>query len=248
MSDPKLLIVDIETAPNLAHVWRLHGEQHIGLDQLATPSRMICWAAKWKGERRTEFRSGFHDGQEVMIGRAHELLSEADIVMHYNGKRFDIPILNGEFLLAGLRPPAPYRQIDLWQVVSRVFRFPSSKLDYVLKALGLKTKVQTGGFQLWLDCMANDPKAWARMCRYNKRDVTALDELHDYLLPWIPNYPSRAIGSGFMCPRCGSSHLQCRGYNYTAASKYQRYQCQDCGGWSQDTRRISGADIKQVAA
>lgn len=242
------MFLDIETSPNKVWRFNLYDRAPVGHDQVIEPVRMLCFAAKWRGAKRTEFRSEFHHGHEAMVIRAHELLDEADVLVHYNGKRFDVPHLNREFLLAGLRPPAPYQHVDLWQVVSKRFEFPSSKLAYVLKALGLSSKVTTGGFSLWQRCLDGDPKAWALMRRYNVRDVTALEELYECLLPWISGHPSRVLSGELACPVCGSASLQRRGYQVTQVSRYQRYQCQECGSWARETRRESGAQLREVAA
>ena len=70
-----------------------------------------------------------------MLEGIHKLLDEADAVIHYNGKRFDIPSLNKEFLLNGMFPPAPFKEIDLLTVARGRFRFVSNKLDYVAQQL-----------------------------------------------------------------------------------------------------------------
>ncbi len=82
-------------------------------------------------------------GKQKMLDSVHKLLDEADAIVHYNGSRFDIPILHKEFLLAGMPPPAPAKQIDLLQVARRQFRFVSNKLDYVSQALGLGSKTDS---------------------------------------------------------------------------------------------------------
>jgi hypothetical protein len=70
------------------------------------------------------------------------------------------------------------------------------------------------------------------MERYNRQDVRLLGKLHDALLPWIKNYPSRSVFTGdHVCPKCGGRHYQQRGYSYTLGCQYARFQCQDCGAW-----------------
>lgn len=181
-----------------------------------------------------------------MLDAAHSMLSEADVVVGYNSKRFDMLHLNREFVLAGMQPPAPYQQVDLLAVVRRQFKFPSNKLDYVAQALNLGGKTSHTGFQLWVDCMADDPKAWALMKKYNKQDVVITEALYDKLLPWIPGHPSHGTFNGLnnMCPNCGSLKLQSRGKAYTAASTYQRYACKDCGKWSRGSSRLDGSNIR----
>lgn len=244
----KLLFLDIETSPSVADVWGLWN-QNVGLAQLRESSFMMSFAAKWQHQKSTQFYSYYHDGQESMIKRANELMSEADAICHYNGNKFDIPTLHKELALAGMMPPAPSRQIDLYTVVKKQFRFPSYKLDYVSKAFGLPGKEKHSGHELWVKCLAEDAKAWAKMKKYNIQDVILTEQLYDKILPWITNHPNRTLYDvGVSCPNCGTStELQRRGFSYIRTGKYQRYQCTICGTWTQDPRRAAGSTITGVS-
>jgi DNA polymerase elongation subunit (family B) len=244
----KTLYIDIETAPNVAHVWGLWN-QNVSLAQLQESSRMLCFAAKWQDVKRVEYFSEFHNTREEMLTAAHALLTEADVLCHYNGKRFDVPTLNKEFVLAGMVPPAPYQQIDLLEVVKRRFRFPSNKLAYVANVLGIGGKVKHEGHEMWVKCLAGDPTAWGHMRRYNKQDTALLEDLHRVLLPWITNHPNqRLMSAESQCPNCGGDDLRREGHAYTLTGKFQRYQCRGCGAWSRDGRRVEGTDIRGAAA
>jgi len=178
----------------------------------------------------------------------HSLLDDADVVIHYNGKKFDIPTLNKEFLLYGYAPPAPYKQIDLLRVVRSNFKFPSNKLDYVAQRLNLGKKVKHEGHELWIKCMNKDPLAWKKMERYNKQDVVLLEKVYDALLPWIKSHPNHNLYDDVehACPSCGSSKLHRRGVNRTIGGVYQRYQCIDCGSWSQGTKSSKSVEVKGI--
>lgn len=248
----RILAIDIETAPNLAHVWQLWGEQHIGLNQLMESGEVLCFAAKWVGEEGDVlFFSTFHHGKGRMVEAAHRLLDEADVVIHWNGKRFDVPWLNSEILLAGLAPPAPFKQLDLLDTVRSRFRFPSNKLDYVSNALGLAGKVKHEGHDLWVKCMAGDADAWGRMQAYNEQDTLLLEDLYYRLLPWITGHPSRHLydGDPLACPTCGGdSGFQRRGYYRTAAGKFPKIQCLDCHGYFRGTKREGKATTVRPVA
>jgi len=244
----RLLLLDIETKPALAWVWRMWDE-NIGLDQLVESVETLCWAAKWVGQDGVEFRSIHHDGRRTMVDRMWQLLDEADAVIHYNGKRFDIPHLNRDFLAAELTPPSPYQQIDLLATARRKFKFQSNKLAYVSKALGLEGKVSHEGFQLWVKCMAGDGDAWERMREYNVQDMELLEGLYTRLLPWIDSHPSHgAFRQADVCPRCGGGDLQRRGFAHTRAGRYQRYWCRGCGSWVRDTLRVGGTKRTELSA
>lgn len=217
---------------------------------LVAPSYMLCFAAKWYGEEETLFYSLQEEtgGKEHMLQEAWHLLNGADAVVHYNGKSFDIPILFQEFLAEDMPPPSPFKQIDLKQVVAKKFRLPSNKLQYVSdQLLKLGGKEETGGFSTWLGVMNDDPEAWEKFARYNKRDVTVLEEVYDRLLPWIDSHPNRNLYREDQgCPGCDNTSLTKEGFAYTLQGKFQRYSCKNCGRWSRGTKRIEGVDYVGV--
>lgn len=229
----RILLLDIETAPNTAYVWGLW-KQNVSISQLTDSSFVMCWAAKWLDEDEVVY-ADFRGGKKKMLRQIHAMLSKADAVIHYNGRRFDIPTLNKEFLEQGLMPPAGYKQIDLLDTARKQFRFPSNKLEYVARALKLEGKRKHEGFELWIKCMAKDPEAWDTMQDYNIQDVAVLENVYHHFLPWIKGHPNVALHDEHdehSCTKCGSDNVTKRGFVYTSVSKYQRYQCGDCGGWS----------------
>ncbi len=243
----KLLLLDIETAPNLATVWGLY-DQNIALNQLLKPGYTLCWAAKWHNQPEVMFRS-IMTGHKSMVRGIHKLMCQADAICHYNGNKFDVPVLAKEFLLMGLPPPTPAKQIDLLRTAKGRFRLASNKLDFVAKALGLGSKTEHKGHQLWLECMAKNAEAWKTMETYNKQDVLLLEKVYDRLLPWIAVHPNRSVmGDTFCCPKCASKNYQQRGFSIQVGGKFRRYQCKDCGGWFRLNLREKTQRAKAVAA
>lgn len=227
----KILAIDCETTPNLAYVWSLW-KQNVAINQIKQPGEILCWAARWIGSKKMLFDSG-----PDRIRNAWELLDEADAVVHYNGTDFDIPNFNREFLQAGLKPPSPFKEIDLLKVARKRFAFPSNKLEYVSQALGIGQKVKHTGFELWLGCMKGDPKAWRLMEKYNRQDVALLETLYAKLLPWIEGHPNVALFDDARvpsCPNCGGTRLRNKGYHYTATQAYRRWHCRDCGAYPRE--------------
>lgn len=243
----RLLTIDIETSPSLAWVWGMW-DQNVAPSQVREKGEVISFAAKWYGEKETYFYSVHTDGKEQMIQTAHDLLSEADAVIHYNGTAFDIKHLNREFWLLGLNPPAPFKQIDLLLTAKRRFKFTSNKLDEVANDAGLGRKTHHEGFGLWVKCMAGDEKAWQKMEIYNKRDVVLTEKLYDKLRAWIPVLPNAQVyDEDAVCtaPGCNSKELRREGVARLTAGTYQRYQCKKCGRWSRGKKRI-GESVTQA--
>jgi hypothetical protein len=170
-------------------------------------------------------------------------------VVTYNGKGYDVPHINREFVVAGMPPPAPFTHRDLYRTMRRQFRFASNKLAYVLQTLGLTEKVRTSGHELWVKCMAGDREAWAQMRTYNEGDVVSLEELDVFLTPWRVGSPNaRLFDEADVCPECGAADtLVKEGFSLTVNGKYQRYHCSACGKWSKSGKRIDGTDIRGIS-
>ncbi len=228
---PRILLLDIETAPHRVFAWGLWG-QDIHIDQIEAPGYTLCWAAKWLGSKQMMFASVRGIGRKKMLRNIYSLVTEADIVVHYNGTKFDMPVLNQEFVIEGWPPPSSYKQIDLLLTARRQFRLASNKLDWVARSLGLGQKMKHKGMELWRGCMAGEPASWRIMERYNKRDVVLLEKVYLALRPWVVNHPNVALYTGEKrpaCPNCGSLRVLKRGYYYAKSRRYRRFSCKGCG-------------------
>lgn len=230
---PKILTIDIETSPNVAYTWGLWN-QNVGINQILDSTRMISFASKWYGKKQVEFYSEHHNGHADMVRAAWNLLNEADIVVSYNGISFDIKHLQREFLMLGLTPPSPFKNVDLLRVIKSQFKFPSNKLDYVSQTIGIGNKVKHEGQELWNLVLSGDDKAWQRMKKYNIQDVKLTESLFDFLGSWIKTMPHVGLWTQVerSCHRCGSDNLIQDGFGHTAATVYARLHCQDCGAWN----------------
>lgn len=242
-----ILLWDIETSPNLGHVWDLWN-QNISLDQLMESGDLLCFAYRWLGGK-THFVSEWDDGYEQMVQTAWDLQEQADVSVGWNQKKFDQPWIYRLFLEQELAPPSPVKQVDLCEVVKKTFRFPSNKLAYVSERLLGTTKIKHEGHDLWVKVMEGDPEARKLFKKYNMRDVDLLEPLYYRMLPWINSHPSWGAFTGEdVCPNCGSSQLVREGYAYTAMGQFQRYHCGECGRWSRGNQKIAGTRVANIAA
>ena len=214
-----------------AFVWGLWG-QDIHHENIVSDGYTLCWAAKWLGKKEIMFESVYQSDRETMVRKIYNLVDEADAVVHYNGTKFDMPILNQEFVRSELNPPSPYFEVDLLKTVRKQFRLPSNKLDYVAKYLGVGSKLKHKGMELWRDVMAGDAKAWSVMRKYNIHDVRILEACYDKLLPWVPRHPNWGHwidSTKPHCAKCGSDNLVRNGKETRTTLPYQRYVCNSCG-------------------
>lgn len=227
----KILIFDIETSPNIGYTW---GKWEQNVVEFIEESYIMCVSYKWLDSKKiysiaiSDFKK---DGKRKLVEKIHELFNEADIIIAHNGDEFDIKMSNREFARYNMKPPSPYSTIDTKKLAKGKFRFNSNKLDDLGEFLGVGRKISTGGFQLWIDCLHGDKKAWKRMICYNKQDVALLEKIYLKLRPWSKNHPFISIEDKKNCPVCGSVNIQKRGFHYSKSFLQQKYQCIDCGKW-----------------
>jgi hypothetical protein len=243
----KKLLLDIETSPHIAYVWKLFDE-NIGIDQLIEPTRMICVSWKFYGDAGTQFAAEWDGGHKRMVKQVYKAMDEADAVVHFNGTTFDEGHLNREFLEHGYGPTSRNQTIDLMQTIKRRFRFASNKLAHITDKLEIREgKIKTD-FTLWSRVLDGDPDAQAEMEEYNREDVELLVDLYDRILPWIDRHPNVALyqdDDALRCTRCGSDEMWKAGYRFTSAGKFQQYKCKECGSVSRGSKRISTTPLRE---
>lgn len=238
----KILILDIETSPNVAYVWRFFKE-NVSAKQVLEHSHIMSFACKYLDDDKIFYAENRTNSDKDIIVQLNEVLDEAEMVVAHNGAKFDIPSIRGRALVHGIRPHSPVKIIDTCQIARREFNFPSNSLEYLTGILNCNVKKgghkKFPGFELWLECLKQNEEAWDELREYNILDVIALEEVYLKMRPWITGHPNMGMHVDSnpeedrpICPNCGSSHVHLRGYAYTQVGKYHKFCCQDCGGWS----------------
>ena len=240
----EILTLDIETAPSEAYAWQMW-QTNIAPIQLIAPGYMLSWAAHWKGERKKDMLYRSVWDEEDFVVALHDLLNQADALVGYNLDKFDLRHINREFVQIGLTPTRPTPTIDLYKVVKKNFDFPHYRLDYVAQRLLGKSKLDTGGFELWPAFMRREAQALTKMKKYNIQDVSITEELYEYLLPWVRNHPY--VGGGdiyipdedtvYECPACGSVNTHKERPRRTRCFGIRVVRCGSCGAWSDGRRK-----------
>lgn len=236
----KILYTDIETSPNLGYVWQFF-KANLGINQIKEHMHVMSFSAIWGDADDCEamyFENRGNDDKKI-TKEFIKLLDEADIVIGHNVEMFDCATMCGRALVHGLKPPSPYKVIDTLKVAKKEFRFPSNSLAYLCEVMDIPHKKlqhkKFPGFELWRECLVGNEEAWEEMREYNVWDTLSVRDVYKAMRPWIKGHANLGIfeeGETSVCPKCGSHHIQRRGFYYTNVGKYQRFQCKDCGGWS----------------
>jgi len=249
---PKILTIDLERLPGRLperDIWEprdLKYVNYIHPDTWVELPSTLCFAWKWYGSKRVEFAAAW-DGDDL-AGISWDLFNEADAVCTFNGKRADEKWLKGDWVQAGLVPPSPWKSIDLYITARREFAFESKSLRHLCDRLGVENKSGHYSIADARGAMAGDPKAQARMKRYNQQDVRVTEGVLDALGPWVKEHPHHGVYVGVerCCWRCGSENLTQDGFTATAMTMYARLQCADCGAWSRANSRKHNVTTRQA--
>lgn len=247
----KIAVLDIERQAGVADgIWELRQNGWLNPGQVIERPRTICFAWKWLGDSDIQFHAEWDKGAKAMVKKAHAVLDQADYVIGWNSKRFDIPHLRTEMIAHEMQPPSPHKDIDLMLQAKRHFSFLSNRMSEVAKVLDRKGKADTGGGDLWRKLRySKGEELWeARqvMAEYNCRDVQLTEELYTLMSPWCSGINVAAFRDGGevgpFCPACDSDHIQFRGVAVTSTRTYRRFQCQECGKWGRESKSMSSTD------
>ena len=247
----RILIFDIERVPmrtkNLA-VWDMKGLTYRRLNpgDIERWGRTICLAYRWLGGGKTEFIAEWQEGGRLgFLEAARDLLDEADIVVGHNSTGFDVPHLEGEFILENLTPPSPFKQFDTLLTMRKHGNLEANHLDTLDKRFGFSGKTDKYRIDVAEAAAAGDEKMQRKIERYNKGDIAATTRVFLRLRPWgnlnvglFVEDPTDPV-----CPACGGKRLQRRGYSVKSALRYPRFQCQatGCGRWSTSRKAAAGS-------
>ena len=240
MTKPKILLLDIETAPMIAYVWDIW-DQNIPLNMIKKDWAIISWAAKWHGTSKVMQQDNRKNkdpyDDKMLLNGIWKLLDEADVIITQNGKAFDEKKLNARFILNGMKPPTSYKHVDIKRIAAKKFAFTSNKLEYMTGKLNEKyTKLKHNkypGFSLWKECLNGNQDAWKEMAKYNTYDILSLEELYNKMIAWDKTVDLSLYyannNQDHVCTCGNKTDFQKNGYSYKSTGKYQRYVCKVCG-------------------
>ena len=255
----RVLVIDIETTRAVVETFSLW-PKYIGIDRVVRPSRILCWAATWRGSDQMIFKSSWKDDDEEsyrkMIKAAWNLFDEADFICTYNGDKFDLQWLQAEFGRLEMGPPSPYRSIDLIKTAKRHFKqgLMSLKLDWQAKQWLGDSKVSHSEYDLWDRLRYGNReqrREAARVMRsYCEHDTRLTAQLLERYLPWIGEnfalYEDHADDGALRCVKCDSENVQRRGTFPTKTCMYPRWRCNDCGSWSKGRKMLYTNELRPV--
>ena len=250
MTNPKILVWDLEVAPSLVYCYQ-YFKTNISPKQVVENPYILSFAGKWLGEDEIFYEENRDNNDKALVEKICYYLDQSDFSICHFGSRFDLPQVMGRAAVHGLKPPSVSKMIDTCKIARKEFNFPSNSLEYLCEAFSCKHKksdhAKFAGFTLWKEVLKNNPEAWAANKEYNIGDVLSLEDLYMKMRPYITNHPNLANfidPQEPVCVKCLSNDIQWRGYAHTAVGKYHRFQCNACGGWARTRYSVNAANKK----
>jgi DNA polymerase elongation subunit (family B)/predicted RNA-binding Zn-ribbon protein involved in translation (DUF1610 family) len=254
MNAPKILFLDIETAPIEAYVWQTSiYNASIRIEQVIKDTHLMSFAAKWSdgkiiyADQRKKKQVADDYGLCLQI---RNLLHEADVVVAHNGKAFDLRFIFARLAAHGIEPPSHFQQVDTYLEAKKHFAFTYNSLKHLAVALKCKhqklSHAKFHGMELWVQCLKGNRSAWEEMKEYNIYDVYVLEDVYLKLRPFMVNHPNLGVfvdSKSPVCPKCGGK-VQSRGVQHARTGIYPRYQCQKCAGWSRGRKILNAGTHK----
>ena len=254
--EPRILLMDIETAPMLVYLWSLW-QKFVAHDQIYRDWHILTWAARWMGDpsEKTMYDSmHLHEsyrawGQDdrAVAEAMWKLFDEADWIIGHNAERFDVKKMNARFALLKMKPPTPYKVIDTLKIAKSQFSFTSNKLDYLGEHLCGMKKIKTD-HELWRRCLAGERLAWDEMLRYNIRDIDVLEAVYFEIRAWDKRHPNWMMWTNSeetLCNVCGSRDLSGTGKTVkTNVSEFVGRVCNGCGHQTRNRQNIRQSESK----
>jgi uncharacterized protein YprB with RNaseH-like and TPR domain len=152
---------------------------------------MLSWCLRVNGKthhdviRPSEIRAG-----GVLDRRIHRSLMKAlrkvDVIVTYNGWRFDLTFLRTRALMLGeeFHPFGSLLHVDVYPKVKYKLRLHRSSQRAACEALGIPIQTEVK-LAVWMRANLGDPKAIAAVLEHNQEDVWALEQLFNALKPYI---------------------------------------------------------------
>ena len=177
-----------------------------------------------------------------LVCKVVEAVNNCDLMVTFNGKKFDVKLLNTRAIFWGLPPVKTPKHIDLFEQSKRVFKFPSNSMQNVSMYLGLEGKLATSGSSLWERCFEwwnrdECEEALIEMVTYGDQDIVATRDLYKRFQGWMKGVPNLGtmtneitLNKTIRCIHCGSDDIFPMGDKaYTAVSSFDLYRCANIG-------------------
>jgi len=212
---PKILIYDIETSLcEFTAFWT--GKQYVGHNQLRSEPRIITVAWKWFGDSKVyDLEWDENQNDYELMKKFLQIYNSADVVIGFNNKNFDDRFVNARALKHNLEVNTHVRSFDIMKQSKRLFRLPSYAMNYIAGYVGVTTKYNHSGREMWENIQYGGKeearKSLDEMIVYNRQDIVVTEEVYLRLRKYMGVSSHLGVLGGkekWTCPNCGSENVE----------------------------------------
>lgn len=226
---PRVLFLDIETAPLMSYVWGLWNN-NVPLNMIHSDWFILGFAVSWGDSEEVKYYDNRNaediEDDSSLMEKLWYYLDQADIVVGHNARKFDIKKIKARMLKHDFIPFSTVRMYDTMDMAKRNFALTSNKLEYIASLISpedlQKSKhSEFAGFELWKELLNGNERAWDEMGDYCKQDVAVNKDIFWKLYQWDNKAPNFQIYTGEPVDLDEWENI---GYHYTNNGKYIKYR------------------------
>lgn len=178
--------------------------------------------------------------EKQLLKDVSKRLLDADVWLTHYGTWFDLPYVNSRLLYHKLPVlPPNFAHIDTWKISRNRLKLSNNRLATLEHFLGTKDEKNAIKPGMWIRALGGHEPSMQYIVTHCRKDVLVLEQAYEAIKSLVIDHPNKGLIDGRGgCAICGSKNLQKRGYHITRTRKYQRFQCQACGGWSKGVKPI----------
>ena len=112
-----------------------------------------------------------------LLEKIRDAYEDYDIIIHFNGRNFDIKFLNTRLIKNHLKVLPEMKQMDIYQIAKHRLRLRSKKLDALKEFLEIDETESGHKWEYWQMAAARIPAGFDFVVEHCKRDVDRLAEV-----------------------------------------------------------------------
>lgn len=153
--------------------------------------RMLCGSIADSLGNVTTLSHDTHPGKNwqddsALVKAYCEELDKYDVIVGWNSKLFDVPVLNSRMLYHGFRPYNPKMHLDLmYKATGSSIAIGRKSLDNVSKYFGVENKKTPLDPRTWDDADHGDRAAYEKIIEHCEADVLVLRDVYAKLKPMV---------------------------------------------------------------
>jgi len=248
----RTIVLDIEISPHLTYTYDTYEADVV---KMVKPQFLLSFAYKELGSKKVtvvalpDFKNHYKrkpHSDQLLCKELARVLSDAQVVIGHNFRKFDMRKINARFLYWGMKSPPQVQIIDTLLLYRKVADCPGNSMAKLSSFFGLDEQKLHFGIDDWIKCIDGDMDTWKREKEYQVRDINVNEQLYYRLRSYIPNHPHlHPDTSKVVCHACRSNRLRPKGYRYyPRGGRKRRFMCRDCGVTTCDVKTINITSLR----